>query len=166
MLFLVVTMTFAIIQVAFTCILLVYCGIWRRAQAKRRLQSLDDAMARLDQASLRSISGCSSEDLWVQIGGARGLWALYRQVPLLIAIADYVDSSKHEGNEELLTNLRADALQIRISVIFILFSYALMYSKARIAGRLESVVEAYQVLLASTSEAVGAHSTALAPALC
>jgi hypothetical protein len=160
-------MIFAICQIATTGALLCYFGIWRRAQTKRRGRSWDDLMECLDLDPV-ALHPCAEEeaaDLWIRIGGARGLWALYRQVPVLLAIADYADALGQKGNEELLSSLRNDALQIRLSVIGILGIYALTHSRSRMAGRVQNSVDAYRGLLGQISEMARGCSASTALAL-
>lgn len=127
------------IQFVLAVALLVIIGLWRRAQANRKQRSWDQIVAALrandwglDEVSERylyrgGVKGTTA-DIWQRIDGARGLWAMYCNAPLLVQLADYAAEHGTDPNEALLEGLRSDAFQIRLSVLMALAKYALSRS--------------------------------------
>jgi hypothetical protein len=150
-----------------TSLLVIYFGIWRRAQTKRQRRSWDELVAslRLEQLVIQPIPEESPDNLWRRLGGARGLMAVYRQIPTLLAIADYVDAADQNGCEEMLASLRADALQLRLSLIVLLCHCSFTHSKSHIAGPLQNSVDSYRNLMERISTLTESYTASIVPAL-
>ena len=93
-------MTFSLFQILLAVSLLVFVGLWRRAQARRKQRSWDEIVTALrandwglDEVSERYLYRggikATPADIWKRIDGARGLWAMYCNAPLLLQLADY-----------------------------------------------------------------------------
>ncbi len=161
-------MNFPLIQIGVTLLLLFYGCIWRRGQSKKRGRSWEDLVARLhaNQNSVHAVAEEAIEELWGRIGGLRGLWALYGQVPLLVEIADYAAEHGQAVDEELLCCLRADAFQIRLSVLSTIATYAFARSKSKASLSTSNSIASYREMLARVSTIVEAYTATAAPALC
>ena len=88
------------VQLVLAVALLAFVGLWRRAQARRKQWSWDEIVAALrandwgiDEVSERYLYRggikATPADIWKRIDGARGLWAMYCNAPLLVQLADY-----------------------------------------------------------------------------
>ena len=65
----------------------------------------------------------SPDETWTRIGGARGLWAMYRNAGIMLELADF--AARHVGADSaLLETLRSDATQIRLAALQALGEWA------------------------------------------
>ena len=89
-----------LIQVLLTALMLAYAGYWRRRQSKRRAESWDQLVMKLrpndwgfEDVTERYLYSdrvsAKPEDIWDKISGAKGLWAMYTNAPVLVQLADY-----------------------------------------------------------------------------
>ena len=126
------TMILALISVAIPSALVAYAVYWRHSQSKRRAADWDSIVARLrsnsefnfDEVAERYLYSdgirATPKDIWTRIDGANGLWAMYTNAGVLMQLADYAAEHGQDVPEELIEELRSDALQIRIAVIMVL----------------------------------------------
>ena len=132
-------MTFSLFQILLAVGMLVAVGLWRRAQTRRKQRSWDEIVASLrandwglDEVSERYLYRggikATPTDIWKRIDGARGLWAMYCNAPLLVQLADYAAEHGTDPDEALLEGLRSDAFQIRLCVLLALCKYAMSHS--------------------------------------
>lgn len=135
-----------ILTVAVTAVPAAYVIYWRRAQAiKRRTADWETIVTRLrsnqefgfaDLAERYLYSPniqATSADVWTRIHGADGLWAMFTNAGVLMQLADY--AAEHGGGqapEQLIEELRSDALQLRIAVLVALSRYA--FSRSAVAA--------------------------------
>lgn len=59
-------------------------------------------------------------ELWANIGGARGLRALFKNAGVMLEIAEFAEKNCETVDQLLLQRLRSDALQIRRSALVVL----------------------------------------------
>lgn len=169
-------MLLPILQVLATALLLAYAGYWRRRQSKRRAESWDQIVLKLrpndwgmeDVAERYLYSGgitATTEDIWQRIQGAKGLWAMYSNAPVLVQLADY--ASEHgDGTqipESLLESIRSDAFQIRMCVLMALAQH--LFSKSSVAAAVNAhrATAAYSEMLARTTAMFQDHSALFFP---
>jgi hypothetical protein len=134
-------MTFSLFQILFAVALLAFVGLWRRAQARQKQRSWDEIVSALrandwgiaevsERYLYRGGIKATPADVWKRINGARGLWAMYCNAPLLVQLADYAAEHGTNPDEALLEGLRSDAFQIRLSVLLAMAKYAMSHSTA------------------------------------
>ncbi len=162
-----------LVQVLLTALLLAYAGYWRKRQSKHRSESWDEIVLKLRpndwgyegvaQRYLYSDQvNATPEDVWDRISGAKGLWAMYCNAPVLVQLADYAaeHGTGEQVPEELLESIRTDAFQIRMCVLMALAQHA--FSRSAVASRVNAhrATLVYTALLARMT-AVFQDSSAL-----
>jgi len=162
-------------QLVVTALLFVVLIAWARGQQKqRRVGSWDELVGQLhrNECGFESISErylykggikASVDDIWSQIDGAKGLWALYRNVPVLLKLADYAAEHGDSSNEALIESLRADAFQIRVSVITALGKYAFSRSTVGASVHAHRAASMYSDMLFHLTQLFQDHSGGLFP---
>ena len=164
------------IQVCFTALMLAYAGYWHRRQSKRRSESWDDIVAKLrpNDWGYESVAqrylysdqvSATPEDIWNRISGAKGLWAMYSNAPVLVQLADYA-AENGDGTqvpEELLKSIRSDAFHIRMCVLKALAEH--VSSRSSVAARVSAhrATVAYTAMLARMTATFQDHSALLFP---
>jgi hypothetical protein len=152
-------MTFCLFQILFAVTLLVFVVLWRRAQAKQKQRSWDEIVGALrandwglDEVSERYLYRggikATPADIWKRIDGARGLWAMFCNAPLLVQLADYAAEHGTDPDEELLEGLRSEAFQIRLCVLMALAKYAMSHSTAGASVNAHHATTLYSEMLA------------------
>ena len=153
-------MTLLLFQCVLAISLLVFIGLWRRAQARRKRRSWDEIVAALrandwglDEISERYLYRggikATPADIWPRIDGARGLWAMYCNTPLLVQLADFAAEQDSAPDEALLEGLRSDAFQIRLCVLMALAKYALSRSTVGASVNAHRATQMYTEMLAN-----------------
>lgn len=167
-------MVLPLVQVLVTMFLLLYAGHWRRRQVKRAGESWESIVARLhandwglEEVSERYLySGAiraTSREIWQKIKGAKGLWAMYCNAPILVQLADYAAAHGEGVSEELLESLRSDAFQIRICVLMALAQHILSRSSVAAEVNAHRATEIYSAMLNRLTILFQEHSTMLFP---
>jgi len=152
-------MTFSLFQILLAVALIAFVGLWRRAQAQRKRRSWDEIVAALrandwglDEVSERYLYRggikATPTDIWGRIHGARGLWAMYTNAPLLVQLADYAAEHGTDPDEALLEGLRSDAFQIRLCVLLALTKYAMSRSTVGASVNAHRATALYSEMLA------------------
>jgi hypothetical protein len=165
-----------LIQVLLTALMLAYAGYWRRRQSKRRSESWDDIVSKLrpndwgyENVAQRYLYSdqvnATPEDIWARISGAKGLWAMYMNAPVLVQLADYASEHAEENQvpEELLEGIRTDAFHIRMCVLMALAQH--VFSRSSVAAQVSAhrATVAYTAMLARMTATFQDHSTLLFP---
>ena len=167
-------MILPLLQIFATAILIAYAGIWRRQQRKRNKQGWNQIVSRLldhdwgieeiaEVYLYKSGIRATTADIWQRITGCRGLWAMYKNAPVLVDLADY--ASEHGGgkDEELLERLRSDAFQIRLYVMLALAQHAMSASSVGASVNAHRAASAYSAMLARLTGYMQEHSALLFP---
>lgn len=162
------------LQILGVSLLIVYACVWRRQQWTRGKKSWDEIVARLcghdwgleDIAEgylYKSGIRATTQDIWQRIAGCRGLWAMYKNAPVLVDLADY--AAKHGDGIDpiLLSELRRDAFQIRLYVIMALAQHAMTASSAGAAFNAHRAAAVYSEMLARLTGYMQEHSAKLFP---
>ncbi len=167
-------MIFTFLQVLGIAMLITYTAAWCRQQMERRKRSWNQIVARLynhDWGIEEIAEGylykggirATTEDIWPRIAGCRGLWAMYKNAPVLVDLADY--AAKHgEGiDKALLDGLRSDAFHIRLFVIRALVQHAFSASSVGASVNAHHAATAYSTMLARLTGFMQEHSARLFP---
>ncbi len=155
--------------------MLAYAGYWRRRHSKRRSETWDQIVLKLRpddwghaDVAKRYLYGdgvnATTEDIWGRISGAKGLWAMYLNAPVLVQLADY--AAEHGGNsvpEELLEGIRSDAFQIRMCVLMALAQHVFSSSSIGAAVNAHRATTAYTAMVARMTAIFQDHSALLFP---
>ena len=167
---------FPLVQVLLTALMLAYAGYWRSLHSKRRSESWDQIVAKLrpndwgyedvvhrylysDQVT------ATPEDIWSRISGAKGLWAMYSNAPVLVQLADYAAEHGDADSvpQELLESIRSDAFHIRMCVLMALAQH--VFSSSSIAAQVSAhrAAVAYTAMLSRMTTVFQQHSRLLFP---
>jgi hypothetical protein len=168
-------MTLLLAQIVVTALLISILGFWAMGQFKHRdSETWDDLISQLHRNESR-VEGISErylfksgivatpEDIWERLDGAKGLWAMYKNAPVLLKLADYAAEHGQGSNETLIESLRADAFQIRLSVISALVKYACSRSTVGASVNAHRAATMYSEMICRLTTLFQEHSTALFP---
>jgi hypothetical protein len=163
-----------LLQVLLAAVLIAYAAFWRRQQTKRRsrtwgaiisqLQGNDWGIEEITERFLyKSEIQATPQDIWQRIQGCKGLWAMYKNCPVLVQLADYAAEHGENVDIELLQNLRSDAFQIRLYVLRALGQY--LFSAASVGAAVDAhrAVTAYSEMLVRLTSFIQEYSTSLFP---
>jgi hypothetical protein len=160
-------------QVLITALMLCYAGYWRKRQVSRRNANWNEIVARLspndwgfEDVAERYLYGqgirATPQDIWNRIHGAKGLWAMYRNAPILVQLADYATEHGEGVSEELLEGIRTDAFQIRLCVMMALAQHV-MRSTIGANVNAHRATTTYSILLSRLTGLFQEHSALLFP---
>ena len=168
-------MILPMLQVILATLLIGYAAFWRRQQTKRRARSWNQIISQLhgndwgieeisERFLYKSEVQVTPQDVWQRIHGCKGLWAMYKNAPVLVQLADY--AAEHGGNvdRELLEGLRSDAFQIRLSVLLALGQYVYSATSLGASVNAHRAVSTYSEMLVRITAYIQEHSTSLFPA--
>jgi len=146
---------------------------WRRAVVRRNAESWNTLIARLrpDWSDHESSShslwkqaiNASAEDAWHRIEGPNGLWAMFQNASVMMAIADYADRNNSGVDRLLLETMRSDALQIRVCVFTALVQYAFSQANGGVRSNAFRATSIYTSMAALTTELLQAHASGMVP---
>jgi hypothetical protein len=168
-------MMLPIISVVSVSALISYAIYWRRHQSKRRAADWDSIVSRLRSNSEFGFSevtdrylysheiNATPADIWQRIDGANGLWAMYTNAGVLMELADYATEHGENIPEQLIEELRSDALQLRIAVLISLTKYAFSRSGVAASVHAHRAASAYSALLAHLTTLFQEHSALYFP---
>jgi hypothetical protein len=165
-------MILPLLQVILTAVLIGYAGLWRRQQMKRRAKSWNGIISQLrcndwgieeinDRFLYKSELQVTTKDVWQRIHGCKGLWAMYKNSPVLVQLADYAAEHGEGVDEELLEGLRSDAFQIRLCVMMALAQYMLSASSVGASVNAHRAVVTYSAMLVRLTAFIQEYSTPL-----
>jgi hypothetical protein len=152
-----------------------YFVSWRREQTKRRNADWNSIVSRLRSNSefgfadvaTRYLYGegikATPENIWPSIDGANGLWAMYTNAGVLMQLADYATEHGQDVPEQLIEELRSDALQIRIAVLMALVKYAFSRSGVAASVNAHRAATAYSSMLAHMTTLFQEHTALFFP---
>jgi hypothetical protein len=162
------------LQILGVCLLLAYVSHWRKQQWKRGKKSWDEIVAGLsdhgwgiedisERYLYKSGIRATTQDIWQRITGCSGLWAMYKNAPILVELADYAAKHGDGIDPELLDRLRRDAFQIRLFVLLALVQHATQAYSSGAAQNAHRATVIYSGMLASLTEFMQEHSALLFP---
>jgi hypothetical protein len=155
-------------------ILVCYVFFWCRQQIKRRnrtwnqivsqLRSHDWGIEEISENYLyKSGIRATVADIWPRIAGCEGLWAMYKNAPVLVQLADYAAEHGDGVDPYLLHQLRSDAFQIRFHVMVALAQHAFSSASMGASENAHQAACAYSTLLARVTGMMQEHSARLFP---
>jgi hypothetical protein len=163
-----------IIEASLVALAALYVAYWRINATRKRKQSWDEMVGKLrandwglDEVSekylYREGITATPSNIWQKIDGARGLWAMYQNAPVLIQLADYAAEHGENVSLELTESLRSDAFQIRVCVIMSLCKYA--FAKTSVGASVDAcrATTLYTGMLARMTQLFQEHSALLFP---
>jgi hypothetical protein len=167
-------MTLPLLQVILTALLVGYAAFWCRQQMKRRAKSWNGIVSQLrcndwgieeisERYLYKSKVQVTPEDVWPRIHGCKGLWAMYKNCPVLIQLADYAAEHGEGVDEEMLEGLRRDAFQIRLHVMLALAQYVLSASSVGASVNAHRAVSTYSAMMVRLTAFVQEYSSPLFP---
>ena len=167
-------MTLPLFQVIIAALLILYAAIWCRQQAKRRARNWDAIVGQLrsNDWGIEEISErylykgdvqVTTQDVWQRINGCHGLWAMYKNCPVLIQLADYAAEHGEGVDQEMLNGLRRDAVQIRLSVMLALGQYIFSASSVSASVNAHRAVATYSGMMVRLTTFVQEYATPLFP---
>ena len=106
-------MILPLLQVILTALLIAYAAFWRRQQSKRRDRSWNGIISQLrgndwgieditERFLYKSEVQVTPKDVWARIQGCKGLWAMYKNSPVLVQLADYAAELGQNVDVEML----------------------------------------------------------------
>jgi hypothetical protein len=167
-------MILPLIQVILTALLIGYAAFWRRQQTQRRAKSWNAIISQLhcndwgieeisERFLYKSELQVTTKDVWQRIQGCKGLWAMYKNSPVLVQLADYAAEHGEGVDEEMLEGLRSDAFQIRLCVLMALGQYVCSASSVGAAVNAHRAVATYSGMLVRLTAFIQEYSTPLFP---
>jgi hypothetical protein len=150
----------------------VFFWCWQQIKRRRRtwaqivsqLRSHDWGIEEISENYLyKSGIRATVEDIWPRIAGCEGLWAMYKNAPVLVQLADYAAEHGDGVDPQLLHQLRSDAFQIRSHVILALAQHAFSSASMGASENAHKAAGVYCALLARVTEMVQEHSARLFP---
>jgi hypothetical protein len=167
-------MILPLIQVILTALLIGYAAFWRRQQTQRRAKSWNAIISRLhcndwgieeisERFLYKSEVQVTTKDVWQRIQGCKGLWAMYKNSPILVQLADYAAEHGEGVDQEMLEGLRSDAFQIRLCVLMALGQYVCSAASVGAAVNAHRAVATYSAMLVRLTAFIQEYSTPLFP---
>jgi hypothetical protein len=167
-------MILPLIQVILTALLIAYAAFWRHQQMKRRGKTWNGIVSQLrcNDWGIEEISErflyksevlVTPKDVWERIQGCKGLWAMYKNSPVLVQLADYAAEHGEDVDMEMLEGLRSDAFQIRLCVLLALGQYVLSASSVGASVNAHRAVATYSAMLVRLTTFIQEYSTPLFP---
>jgi hypothetical protein len=167
-------MILPLLQVILTALLVGYAGFWRRQQMKRRARTWDGIISQLrcndwgieeitERFLYKSEVQVTAKDVWQRIQGCKGLWAMYKNCPVLVQLADYAAEHGDGVDEVMLESLRSDAFQIRLCVLLALGQYLFSASSVGASVNAHRAVATYSAMMVSLTAFIQQYSTTLFP---
>jgi hypothetical protein len=167
-------MILPLLQVILAALLVGYAAFWRRQQSRRRAKSWNSIISQLrcndwgieeisERFLYKSEVQVTPKDVWQRINGCKGLWAMYKNSPILVQLADYAAEHGDSVNVEMLEGLRSDAFQIRLCVMLALAQYVLSASSVGASVNAHRAVATYSTLMVNLTAFIQEYSTSLFP---
>jgi hypothetical protein len=167
-------MILPLLQVILTTLLIGYAVFWRKQQMKRRDKSWNGIISQLrcndwgieeitERFLYKSEVQVTPKDVWQRINGCKGLWAMYKNCPVLVQLADYAAEHGEDVNQEMLEGLRSDAIQIRLCVLLALGQYILSASSVGASVNAHRAVATYSAMLVRLTSFIQEYSSPLFP---
>jgi hypothetical protein len=127
-------MTTALLQIAALAAVGAYLYRWGAGLRRRNARSWDSLVARLrPDWNARALTDCSFSgerlnftlhEKWKRLQGAQGLRSIYWNAGVMLEMADYAARNSESFDRELLADLRAEAMQIRLLVLKVFAEFA------------------------------------------
>src|SRR5271154_1295936 len=163
-------MILPLLQVILTALLIAYAAFWRRQQMKRRSKTWEGIISQLrcndwgieeisERFLYKSEVQVTTKDVWQRIQGCKGLWAMYKNSPVLVQLADYAAEHGNGVDQEMLEGLRSDAFQIRLCVLLALGQYVFAASSIGASVNAHRAVSTYSAMLVRLTAFIQEYSS-------
>lgn len=168
-------MVLPIFTITAVLLLFGYAVYWRRSQSRRRAKDWDSIVSRLRSNSEFGFSDVTERylysdqitatpaDIWRRIDGANGLWAMFTNAGVLLELADYASEHGENVPEQLIEELRSDALQLRVAVLISLVKYGFSRSGVAASVHAHRAASSYSAMLAHMTMLFQEHSALFFP---
>ena len=167
-------MSLSLLQVILTAVLIAYAAFWRWQQARRRAHTWNAIIGQLrgndwgiedisERFLFKSGIQVTADEVWQRISGCKGLWAMYKNCPVLIQLADYAAEHGTGVDHEMLASLRKDAIQIRICVLLALGQYVFSATSVGASQNAHRAVAAYSTMMVTLTSFIQEYSSPLFP---
>jgi hypothetical protein len=150
-----------------------YLARWGRSTRRRNAQSWDALLAQLrPDWSARVLSDhflwqegidVDAEETWKRLEGAKGLWAMFQNARVMMQLADFADRHGEGVDKVLLETLRADAMQIRLSVLMALAQYAFTQASEGVRVNAFRAASQYTAMAARLTALLQQHAAGIIP---
>ncbi|HZB89075.1 MAG TPA: hypothetical protein VE291_10485 [Terracidiphilus sp.] len=165
-------MIVTVLQIAAVALIALYLGAWRLGAYRRSHESWESMLAKLHKGwNIQELSqhfpykeglGATPDRTWNEIGGARGLWAMYKNARIMVEMADF--AARHAGVDHILIeSLRSDAAYIRMSALGALARYAFHHANENVRLRAFHVASMYTGMTARMTEFLQDHAEVALP---
>lgn len=105
----------------------------------------------------------TSDEKWLGIRGAQGLWAMYENAGVMLDMANYAVRQGRVVDRDVLAALRSDALQIRICVLIALSKYACSRVNESTCATVTRAAEFYADMVRQMTKLAQANSRPITP---
>jgi hypothetical protein len=166
-------MILPLLQIVGFLALAFYLVRWRGGVRRRNAQSWDSLLASLrPDWSARELSdhflwkeglNATPEDAWRRMEGPKGLWVMYQNARVMLAMADYADRNEGGVDRLVLETLRSDAMQIRVCVLMALAQYALSQASEGVRVNAFRAASMYTAMAARMTELLQEHAAIIVP---
>jgi hypothetical protein len=151
-----------------------YLGHWRTELSRRDAQTWDSIVSKLrPDWNSNELSGAlleetevnaTPEEKWNRVRGAAGLCAMLQNSQVMLEMADYAARNGGSIDRELLSELRNDAMQIRMRVLAALVQYAFTQLNESICANALRAAQKYTGMTARMTELLQVNPMSMTPA--
>jgi hypothetical protein len=166
-------MIVTVLQIAVVPAVALYLGRMRVNMHRRNTQSWESILGRLRSGwSARSLSdhylwkeglSIAPEEVWERLQGVRGLWAMYHNAGVMVEMADYAARNSLTIDQEMVVNLRNDAVQIRARVLKVLAQYAMEKASESVRMNAFQAASMYTGMAARMTEMLQVNAADMLP---
>ncbi len=166
-------MILPLFQFAVVAALAFYLVRWRGAVRRRNAQSWDSLLSSLrPDWSARELSNnflwkeelnATPEDAWQRMEGPKGLWVMFQNARVMLAMADYADRNCEGVDRLLLETLRSDAMQIRVCVLMALAQYGFSQASEGVRVNAFRAATMYAAMAARLTQLLQEHAAVIVP---
>lgn len=166
-------MLLPLLQLAVIAAIGFYMCLWRRNVRRRNAETWETLIARLrPEWSARDLSdkflwceGLDStpEETWNRMEGPKGLWIMFQNAGVLLAMANYASRHCEGVDRVLVSTLHSDAMQIRVCVLSALAQYALTAATEGVRVNAYRAASMYTGMAARMTELLQNNAAVMVP---
>jgi hypothetical protein len=161
-----------VLQFAAVPSIALYLGVWVYGAHRRNHRSWESMLGRLKHSwNLKDLNehfpwkeglSATPEDTWNQIGGAKGIWVMYRNAGTMLEMADF--AARHAGVDPIVLEvLRGDATQIRMAALKALAEYSINHASENVRLNAFHVASMYTGMTAHMTQFLEDHASVALP---
>ncbi len=95
--------------------------------------------------------------------GPKGLWVMFQNARVMLAMADYADRNCEGVDRLLLETLRSDAMQIRVCVLMALAQYGFSQASEGVRVNAFRAATMYAAMAARLTQLLQEHAAVIVP---